>query len=65
MVVWFYACPYGYISWLILTSVLQYTEADCVFGSCVCPEGYELTEDQEECVLTSGKLPARDTPLTA
>ena len=39
----------------MLTVTLQRLEATCVFGVCVCADGYRLTDDQEECVLTSGK----------
>ena len=31
-------------------------DATCVFGFCVCPDGYQLTDDQEECVLIGGKM---------
>ncbi|XP_043227529.1 nidogen-like isoform X1 [Amphibalanus amphitrite] len=26
-------------------------DSTCVFGFCVCPDGYQLTDDQEECFL--------------
>ncbi|XP_037089492.1 nidogen-like [Pollicipes pollicipes] len=38
-------------------AVPQIVEASCIFGFCVCPDGYQLTDDMEQCVLEALQTP--------